>query len=355
MLFGWTSNDGAVAWYRVQQPMTALNAQGYSCAWSRYLPNELHPGARGDAGLKEHVTILGQFVAEEEPSRLWQGLAAEGQRLFFEMDDDVFSIDRANPAYPEYTSAILGRIHANLAVSTGVIVTRRALADVARQHTDAPVYVIPNYIPAWLLKHRRPRHEHLIPDEHDSVARSYWKRRATVVGWGGSSNHSMDWQHYLPRLVQWIDREQSALLHIMGDTDYFTADLRAIPPERVTGLGWVHGVEDYLRRINFDVCVAPLRQHPFNLSKSPIKALECAALGIPIVASDYGPYHDFVLHGETGLLFRTPGEMATHLTTLVHDRELRETMGANARAVARAHTYEKNAWKWAHVLLGETR
>lgn len=351
MLFGWTSNNGPVAWYRVQQPLRVLNEQGYSCAWGRYLPHELYPGARGDTELKNRAVILGQFVAEEQPSMLWRDLAAEGQRLFYEMDDDVFHIDPSNPAHTAYHPELLHRISANLKVSTGVIVTRRPLADVVREHTDAPVYVIPNYIPEWLLRHRKPRHDHLLPDEADSVARSYWKRTATVVGWAGSSNHFMDWQHYLPRLIQWIQREDKSILHIMGDIEYFLADARSVPPGRITGLGWIDGVEDYLQKINFDVGVAPLRQHPFNLSKSPIKALELAALGIPIVASDVGPYHDFVIHGETGLLFRRPGEMAEHLSTLVHDPELRAQMGANAKAVARAHTYERNAWKWAEVLL----
>jgi hypothetical protein len=279
------------------------------------------------------------MVATPAQSEIWRAMAANGQDVVYEMDDDIFSIDRANPSYqqmsrPQYRADV----SANLAVARRVIVSRRPLADVVRQHTDAPVYIIPNYVPKWLV-----HHAHLVHPAH-----------AVVVGWAGSQHHAMDWEHLGGRLVQWINRSPTAILHVMGAPQYITQHVKELPRGRVTQEGWVAGVEDFFRRICFDVALIPLRNHVFNESKSWIAALIYGALGIPTVASDVGPYHDFLLHGETGFLFRTPGEMAKYLTRLIENKEMRLWMGHNARLVAMAHTYEDNAWKWAKVLLEDS-
>lgn len=354
MVFGWQSNTGPVGWYRVEQPLANLAEQGYQTAHGMVLPDELMPGAAGDAELKSATTYLGQYVVGVAASRTWHALAEEGHRVFLELDDDPWSIDRSNPSHAEMSDPTwLARLSANLRVSTGVITTRKPLADVIRQHTDAPVYVIPNYIPEWLLSWKRPRHPATRHESGESVVMTSWRNNAMVVGWAGSSHHKMDWEHYSSRLVQWLNSTPLAILHVMGEAGYIGTHQRDFPAGRVFASGWNDGVENFYRRISFDVGVIPLRKHPFNMSKSPIAALIYAALGIPVVASDFGPYHDFVLHGETGFLFKSPGEMAQYLAYLVNDADLRATLGANARAVAAAHTYEKNAWKWASVLFPE--
>jgi len=98
------------------------------------------------------------------------------------------------------------------------------------------------------------------------------------------------------------------------------------------------------------VMVAPLQAHVFNRSKSPLRVLEAAMLGIPVVASDYGPYADFVQHGTTGLLVRADHEWGKHLRALVEDAAMREEMGANARAHAAGWTIEQHADDWRKVL-----
>ena len=355
MLFGWPSNDGAVGWYRVRQPLSVLNEQGYQCAWSQRLPKELRPDLYGGKrALKQRVTLLAQMVAGGTNGEWFRALAREGQRVFYEIDDDIFHIDPSNPAHEEMTHPdYIAGVSANLAAATGVIVTRKALAAVVHEHTDAPVYIIPNYVPAWLCDFRHPKHPTKHEKPSDTLLQRRWRQEAVCVGWAGSGFHTMDWERFTPRLIQWVNRNPHAILDVMGQPQYLAAYANELPVGRVTGKGWIGEVEEFYRNIDFDIGLIPLKQHPFNESKSWIAALIYAALGIPVVASDVGPYHDFVLHGETGFLFTTPGEMAGYLDALTRDPELRATMGANARAVARAHTYEANAWKWAKVLLEE--
>src|SRR3546814_14721972 len=63
---------------------------------------------------------------------------------------------------------------------------------------------------------------------------------------------------------------------------------------------WVPTPEEFFRSIDYAVGVAPLSDTTFNRSKSDIKFLELAALGIPTIASDVAPYRS-IRHGETGL------------------------------------------------------
>jgi glycosyltransferase involved in cell wall biosynthesis len=90
----------------------------------------------------------------------------------------------------------------------------------------------------------------------------------------------------------------------------------------------------------------------FNQAKSAIKATECAALGIPVVASAVRPYEDFVHHGVTGLLVHRDHEWGRHLRALVNDPAMRAEMGAAAREHARQYTISRLAPAWEKALLG---
>jgi glycosyltransferase involved in cell wall biosynthesis len=68
-----------------------------------------------------------------------------------------------------------------------------------------------------------------------------------------------------------------------------------------------------------------------------------------VIASDFGPYAEFVRDGETGLLVSRPHEWARHLRTLL-DPFVRREMGAKARAVAAGHTIEGNIELWEKAL-----
>jgi glycosyltransferase involved in cell wall biosynthesis len=123
-----------------------------------------------------------------------------------------------------------------------------------------------------------------------------------------------------------------------------------IPEAQLVTTPWIDGVDNVWRAIDFDIALAPLRPHVFNQSKSNLKALEAAALGIPIVASDCGPYPEFVEHGKTGFLVKRDHEWAKYLRELVNDEAMREEMGAAAKAKARQWTLEGNIEDWRVAL-----
>ena len=110
------------------------------------------------------------------------------------------------------------------------------------------------------------------------------------------------------------------------------------------------GVDDYLGKPYQEAqlldAIAPLADIPFNYSKSHLRALDAAALGIPVIAQDLPPYREFVVDGVTGYLVSTHDEWRARLTELINDEQAREEMGRKAREVAAGHTIQEHWVRW---------
>jgi glycosyltransferase involved in cell wall biosynthesis len=126
-------------------------------------------------------------------------------------------------------------------------------------------------------------------------------------------------------------------LVVVGPDDPDKAD--AVTPEEQTAarragvrfLGRRHDVEALYRAMDFYV----LASHREGFPRS---AMEAAAMGLPIVATDIRGCRQVVEDGHTGLLVptRSVDGLARALSRLVADAGLRRTMGAAARIKARA-------------------
>jgi glycosyltransferase involved in cell wall biosynthesis len=94
------------------------------------------------------------------------------------------------------------------------------------------------------------------------------------------------------------------------------------------------------------VCVAPLDGSARNLVQGccPLKLLEYAAAGRPIVASAVPPVEALFRHGESAWLAPPddPAAWAAALDTLLGDASLRARLAAGARALA-------EGWDWSRV------
>jgi glycosyltransferase involved in cell wall biosynthesis len=59
--------------------------------------------------------------------------------------------------------------------------------------------------------------------------------------------------------------------------------------------------------------------------------IEASALGVPIAAMDTGGTRDIISQDETGLLSRSPGDLAADVSRLRSDERLRQRLGCAAR------------------------
>ena len=316
-IFGWMADSTGCGHYRIALPLAEYVRRGGQARWSEEMTAQ---------DIVTSDIIVGQRVCRDDATLVWQAMCAKGDKLMvLEIDDDLFQIDPSNaPAYKFYTPSLLANLAQNIRAAHVVTVSTEPLADVIRAY-NPNVVVVPNRIPAWLLEHQRPVDRH------------------RTIGWGGGVSHAMDWVDAAPQVARFLQRNQDVHAHVIGGT---FESMRNWPVERLTVTPWFNSVDDYYRAVNFDIGLAPLRPHVFNQSKSAIKTLEYAALGIPVVASAAGPYEEFVQHGVTGLLVRRDHEWTSHLRALANDADMRMEMDRNARQQAAEHTIEGNLGSW---------
>lgn len=320
-VYGWAGDFTGCGYYRIGLPLKALSDIGHQTLASNQLRLDL----------LDPQIVIGQRVMNDGPSQTWQKLAQSGKyRLAYEIDDDLFNVDPSNKAaYNVFRLPdVKERIQKNASVADMVIVTTEPLAEVMRQYNDN-VVVIPNFIDESVLNITAE------PNER------------TVIGWAGSTTHAMDFAEAGKMLKKVSVRLPEVDFHFAG-ADY---GKRLFPTQRYKFTGFFSDIFDHYRNVaTFDIGLAPLKPHVFNRAKSPLKALEYAALGIPCVASRYWPYESFIRHGETGFLVKQDYDWLRHITTLVKDRETYEAMSTAAKAQARRNTIQANVHLWENAL-----
>ncbi len=312
-------DDSACGYYRITMPLDAVAYYGKhdiqtSCGWSELA--------------HQYPIIIGQRVSREAALPIWRRLRPK-HRLIYETDDDVFTIDNMNVhAKREHSLAMLDAVEQAVMVSHAVTVSTKYLGETLRKW-NPNITVLPNVIDGKLLSVQRPQREKL------------------TVGWAGGYSHYTDWQVVSPSIKKFLQRNKDIDFHVVG-TNF--AKIFKVP---VRETKWLGNIWDYYRVVDFDIGLAPLAPIEFNRSKSHIKALEYAALGIPTIASDMEPYRDFIVHGETGYLVKHDHEWGRYLRILKEDDALRKEMGAKAKDLAADWTIQRRWKDWEQAWLGE--
>lgn len=95
-----------------------------------------------------------------------------------------------------------------------------------------------------------------------------------------------------------------------------------------------------------DIALAPAGQSSWYRAKSGLRAMEAAALGIPVVADLH--YDGEVEHAQTGFVATDVRDAEEHVRWLVENDDQRELMGARARQHAEENfdmRHRREAWK----------
>lgn len=310
-------------YYRIRQPLGELANHGHetSCEMSR--SDVKADGADIMVGqfIGGHGIRLDSAITDVELVHRWWRRMVRECRLVYELDDDPFEVEPHNPYYSYYMNPVaFDSIGHCIEVAHLVTVSTPALADRMLKYSPN-VVVLQNRIDESLLSMQRP------------------KRKRVVVGWAGSLSHQEDIKECAHGLRKTLD-------HNDVEAHFIGSDFRSLIGRPVRFTDWCSTTTDYYKLIDFDIGLAPLRPTRFAETKSHIKALEYAALGIPVIASDAAPYRDFVIDGVTGFLVRHEHEWGQRLRELVNDEAMRQEMGAKARELASEWTIQKGWVEW---------
>ncbi len=156
---------------------------------------------------------------------------------------------------------------------------------------------------------------------------------APVTIFFGALNREADWAPILPELNR-VLRAQGQRLRVQVVYDRAFFDALETPHKVFEPLATYDRYHELLHQA--DLALLPLEPTRFNEHKSDLKFLECAAHGVAALAS-VTVYGRTIVHGETGLLYRSPQEFAGSLQRLIDDAGLCRRLGESARRYVAAN------------------
>ena len=300
-------------YYRIRQHLDELAKHGHETH---------HEMAKSTVNADGYDIIIGHLIGHKD----WWRKQIRHAKLIYDIDDDPFEVEPLNPAYECYSDAgTQDSIKHCIEISDLVICSTDPLAE-RMSKLNPNVIVLKNHIDESMLKIERPRREGKV-----------------VIGWAGSWSHYRDipqcaygWRRSIDRYPHKVES------HMIG------ADWRRMikRENNFRYTGWTENTTDYYKTIDFDIGLAPLLPSLFAQCKSHIKALEYAALGIPCIASDVEPYHDFIIPNVTGYLCKRAHDWGYYLRDLILDDAKRQEMSEQARQWAAQWTIQEHWIDW---------
>ncbi|MFZ3062492.1 MAG: glycosyltransferase [Actinomycetota bacterium] len=303
------------AWYRCHVPGLELKRRGHSVV----LDDAIDP-----EGLKEFDVVVFQRQCSEASWQAIQYVNSLGKLSVYELDDDLWHIDRTNPAFSYWTPEKLRGVESCIAESQVVTTTTPYLAERLTRF-NKKIFILPN----------------MLPKEQWQLSKKAKDNRKLVLGWAGGTSHWPDLRILEGTIEQLLDDYTEIEFHIAG-----AGPVPFKKHERLKGLESVK-IEQYPKLLSgFDVGLAPLVDTQFNRAKSDLKFLEYAMAGLAVVASKVESYKGSIIHGQNGFMAKNTKDWIKYLKRLIEDAELRQRIATNARQFAETRTIESNIWMW---------
>lgn len=322
-------------YYRLIWPAQQLRAEGHDVEIR--LPgerNEFNAGLDADDNVvhvkvpEDADVIVLQRVTHKYLAKAVATIRKQGVAVVIDIDDDLSALP---PAHPGYVS-----MHPRNTGDHGWNWTQLAM-DNATMVTASTPALIKKYAPrgnGQVLRNCVPESYFSIP-HYDSPD----------VGWGGAlASHSND----VPIMGTAICRlmNEGASFTVVGKPEGIKQTLH-LPHEPLGPDGGDVAMEQWPYEIaELGIGVAPLAwQTQFNQSKSWLKPLEYAAVGVPCVMS---PGTEYLVLNKVGvgLVAEKPKDWYRKLRQLRTNPEMRKELAEQGREAVRPMTYEKLSWLW---------
>ena len=285
-------------------------------------------------------------------------------KVVFEFDDNLHAIPHSNPSSRVYRNGLetLKNMETLIRMSDMVTVSTPTLKREYSRYNDNSHVCFNSVDPDGIAI-------------ADATEVTEVRKPDTIrIGWAGSATHLDDFNKIVnPLSAVMLEDPRIRFVFVGADMrGLFPAILRSrlehfgdTFPKDKNGNGISYAEKgsptvDYyglLKRAQFDIAIAPIESYLFNSCKSYIKLIEYGIAGIPFVASNFGPYGDYVRgsQAKVGLLAGSDSEWKKHLKSLVASVELRSSLSeANRQYVEEKHTIETKVDQWltAYASLG---
>jgi glycosyltransferase involved in cell wall biosynthesis len=339
-------DDSGPTLWRIWQPFAELQKHGVFAHWKHVQDPELQdPTFQLQVVLKFDAILLARMSwAHRVAARIQlNAFHRAGMPVWLEIDDDMFSpgiVPRQYTVFERDRAKGLEQLERErqdrlwlLRQVDGVTVSTRRLQTIVRQHTEAPIEVVPNALDLrWFYATLRGVRRIVPP---------------LTIGWAGGARNQAD---LFPVAAAWARialRYPEVTFVVSGHMSDALVD--SVPPERVRRLPWLPLAEYPRALLNIDIACASVAPALFNTAKTPIKLWEYTAAGAACVVSPtlYAPY---VSDGSDALVAETAGEWEAALSRLIDSPDLRRTLRrAQRRRLACEHSLERTWQRWPIV------
>lgn len=330
----WPVDNAGVGNYRLRMPAQALAADGHDAVidqvgppvyWDKPWKGDSPPVGARCVGLAAPVDA--DVVVFQRPTVLYRldairHLRAAGVRVVVDVDDRLDRVHKSHAARRSFYQPTANHEILDVCCQEADLVTCSTPA-LAGRYGHGHGVVLPNLVPARYL--------------------TMWGlKRPGTVGWSGYvGTHPTDLQQ-TGGAVDVVLRDGWSF-HVVGDGVGVRQALGL--SDEPTATGTVSFEEYPLALAELEVGIVPLELSEFNAAKSCLKAMEMAALGVPVVMS---PTPDNLrLHRMgVGTVAESRGQWRRLLGRLVADTDLRYQMADTGRQVMAGLTYEEHCGRW---------
>ena len=268
---------------------------------------------------------------------------ALGKKQVFEIDDDLWSLTPANPAYVHYPHAVLKQLNEFINTCDAITCSTEPLKQVLVQKFKKPTYVLPNSIISNYI---------IPPNEIKDEIR---------IGWIGSAHHHDDLKYAIHAIKDVHNKYKNTKLVFMGGTIDKYLDM--FDRSRTEYHNWVDFKQYYdkLNSMNLHIGLAPIEDNKFNCSKSNLRWAEYTMTGAATIASDVYPYSNTIENDKDGIIVKKNRhlEWLKSLTNIVENPEKITELCSSAQLKLRdKFDYYKNIGSWVNVyneVLGDTK
>lgn len=306
-------SNSAQAYYRCALPANALDQD-----WAGY--NHLPPGFGGvmQTGniyrppvIEDYENIVVQMVRGDtwlEAIKSWQKI---GIKVYYEIDDFVHGVSRIKDHRfrQSFNKKAVKEYEAVMKVCDGIICSTPFLANQYKKY-NSNIHVCHNYIDT-------PRYDIEKPDNGDNI----------ILGWSGGTGHTMAMKTWFTKVYELVGIYSN--LKFISSGARYGDELAKYYPDKSMAVPWTQ-LENHPYQISiFDIAMAPSHDSKYFKSKSDLRWLESAAIGIPVIANPIT--YPYIEDGVTGLLANTAEEFEHQLDRLIASKDLREEIAGNAK------------------------
>ncbi len=261
--------------------------------------------------------------------KLTHAIICHSKRIIFDFDDAIYT----RPGKP-YFCLTQWRVNARLKLwlqaSDHVIAANHFLSSYAEKHTSNAV-VIPMALSeqTWQVAAQRA---------HKAVA-----QKAMTIGWAGAPSNLP----HLERIEPVLRRVLSAFPHVQlavfsGKRPQLSCPYAFTPFQEGQEAPFIQ---------QLDIGLLPLTEEEFSKGKSPIKALQYLACGIPVVGNVYGASRE-ILNARNSIAVESFAEWSQALHHLIENPAAASQMGLEGRShFEKNYSREKTQLQLLHLLL----